>query len=154
MLTPNLFHVVCSAPAVTTGSNGENPFGEQDLDGEEEEGVDLDDTSAGWAVRALYDYDKAEEDEIGFKAGQFGVFFFFFCVPLVACYNCSFVAAVYSAVLWSSSGGPHSCWDRATSSCQCDCLNSLYVRQVCRRWSTSCTPVPHGHWSVCDRPIL
>lgn len=50
------------------GSNGENPFGEADMD--EEDGEDLDDTSQGWAVRALYDYDKAEEDEIGFKAGD------------------------------------------------------------------------------------
>ncbi|KAK7098885.1 protein kinase C and casein kinase substrate in neurons protein 1-like isoform X2 [Littorina saxatilis] len=59
-----------SGPAMAQGSsNGENPFGDQDLDGDEE-GVDLDDSSQGWAVRALYDYDKAEEDEIGFKAGD------------------------------------------------------------------------------------
>ena len=59
-----------SGLAMAQGSNGDtaNPFGDGDLDGEEE-GVDLDDSSQGWAVRALYDYDKAEDDEIGFKAG-------------------------------------------------------------------------------------
>ena len=68
------------------GSNGdtENPFGDADLDGEED-GVDLDDSSQGWAVRALYDYDKAEEDEIGFKAGQWSLSFilFFFLNPVL-----------------------------------------------------------------------
>jgi hypothetical protein len=52
------------------GANGENPFGEGDMDDDDEEGVDLEEPSQGWAVRALYDYDKAEEDEIGFKAGE------------------------------------------------------------------------------------
>ncbi|XP_025085422.1 protein kinase C and casein kinase substrate in neurons protein 1-like isoform X2 [Pomacea canaliculata] len=56
-----------SVPA-SYGRNGDNPFGETDEG--DEEGFDLDDNSNGWAVRALYDYDKAEEDEIGFKAGD------------------------------------------------------------------------------------
>ena len=52
-------------------SNGENPFGDGDADLDAEgEGVDLDDSSQGWAVRALYDYEKAEDDEIGFRAGR------------------------------------------------------------------------------------
>ncbi|KAL8614195.1 hypothetical protein ACOMHN_026412 [Nucella lapillus] len=51
------------------GSNGENPFGEGEGEDVDEEGVELD-NSQGWAVRALYDYDKAEEDEIGFKQGD------------------------------------------------------------------------------------
>ncbi|XP_076450073.1 protein kinase C and casein kinase substrate in neurons protein 1-like [Babylonia areolata] len=46
----------------------DNPFGDYDLD--TEEGVDLDDSSQGWAVRALYDYARSEEDEIEFKAGD------------------------------------------------------------------------------------
>ena len=61
--------MTCSGSATAQSSNGENPFGDGDL--EEEEGEDLDDVGQGWTVRALYDYDKAEDDEIGFKAGKF-----------------------------------------------------------------------------------
>ncbi|XP_076472022.1 protein kinase C and casein kinase substrate in neurons protein 1-like isoform X2 [Babylonia areolata] len=58
---------VSGGSAPVEGANGENPFGDADLEAEEE---GTDDNSQGWAVRALYDYEKAEDDEIGFKAGD------------------------------------------------------------------------------------
>ncbi|KAL8580087.1 hypothetical protein ACOMHN_051255 [Nucella lapillus] len=50
------------------GEVHDNPFGDYDLDAED--GVDLDEASQGWAVRALYDYSRSEEDEIDFKSGE------------------------------------------------------------------------------------
>ncbi|KAI8780801.1 protein kinase C and casein kinase substrate in neurons protein 3 [Biomphalaria glabrata] len=48
--------------------DGENPFGDGDMYDENEEGEEP--PSAGWMVRALYDYVRAEDDELEFKAGD------------------------------------------------------------------------------------
>lgn len=46
---------------------GENPFGDPDEEENDDEGEGA--PSQGWSVRALYDYVKAEDDELEFKAG-------------------------------------------------------------------------------------
>ena len=54
----------------SSGTNGMNPFAGffTGADDKEEGGV-VDDASQGRAVRALYNYEQAEDDEIGFQAG-------------------------------------------------------------------------------------
>ncbi|CAL1538277.1 unnamed protein product [Lymnaea stagnalis] len=49
-------------------NNGDNPFGDAELDDDNDEGEEP--PSSGWMVRALYDYVKSEDDELEFKAGD------------------------------------------------------------------------------------
>ncbi|KAH9505248.1 hypothetical protein Btru_059051 [Bulinus truncatus] len=49
-------------------NNGENPFGDGDMYDEDGDGEEP--PSSGWMVRALYDYVRAEDDELEFKAGD------------------------------------------------------------------------------------
>ncbi|XP_059178901.1 protein kinase C and casein kinase substrate in neurons protein 1-like isoform X3 [Physella acuta] len=51
-------------------NNGENPFGEGDTGEDEDDDEGEEPPSTGWMVRALYDYVKAEDDELEFKAGD------------------------------------------------------------------------------------
>ena len=46
---------------------GDNPFGDHD---EGEDVGEEEPPNQGWAVRALYDYIHAEDDELDFKAGK------------------------------------------------------------------------------------
>ncbi|XP_003741314.1 protein kinase C and casein kinase substrate in neurons protein 2 [Galendromus occidentalis] len=54
----------------TSPTNGGNPFGESEEWEEEDSEVLTDDGRPGVRVRALYDYDKTEEDELSLKQGE------------------------------------------------------------------------------------
>ena len=61
-----LYCVVFSAP------NNQNPFGEDEWDDDYPDTTGpVDDGSTGVPVKALYDYDGQEEDELTFKVGKY-----------------------------------------------------------------------------------
>ena len=68
LLVLNPYHVL---PPYSAPSN-QNPFGEDEWDDDYgDSGGPVDDGSAGIPVRALYDYDGQESDELTFKVGQY-----------------------------------------------------------------------------------
>ena len=76
----------CSNGNGTSGS-GENPFGPGVDDEEWDDGhIDplVDNGEPGVKVRALYDYEAAESDELDFKAGRVHWYFSLF-IPLKKC---------------------------------------------------------------------